>query len=86
MGKRTRNIYFSADWHIGHDNVLRFDNRPFKDMDHMCEALIKRFNATVKEEDVTYFAGDMGFGSDKMRSVINRLNGTKIFILVIDYK
>ena len=81
MGKRTRNIYYTADWHIGHDNVLRFDNRPFKNMSHMCESLIKRFNATVREEDVTYFVGDMGFGTDKMRSVIERLNGTKILIL-----
>lgn len=33
-------LYFTADYHIGHKNVLEFDNRPFRDLDHMHEALI----------------------------------------------
>lgn len=81
MGKRIRNIYFTADWHIGHANVLGFDNRPFNDINHMSEGLIKRFNACVRERDVCYFLGDMGFGGDKLQSVMDRLNGTKILIL-----
>ena len=79
MGKRIRNIYFTADWHIGHANVLSFDRRPFKDLDHMNESLIKRFNATVREEDVCYFLGDMGWSG--LKSVMDKLNGTKILIL-----
>ena len=80
MGKRTRNIYFTSDWHIGHANVLIFDNRPFKDLDHMHESLIKRFNANVRDQDVCYFLGDMGFGNEQTKKVIDRLNGTKILI------
>lgn len=80
MGKRTRNIFFSSDFHIGHKNSLEFDNRPFKDLDHMHESLIKRFNACVGENDVCYFLGDMGFGPD-VKKVVDRLNGTKILIL-----
>jgi len=45
----------------------------------MAEGLIKRFNAQVREEDVCYFLGDMGFGD--VKSVMDRLNGTKILIL-----
>jgi len=80
MGKRIRNVYFTADWHVNHANVIEFSNRPFKDVDHMTEGLVKRFNATVRDQDVCYFLGDMGFGGD-LKSVIDRLNGTKILIL-----
>ena len=59
MGWR-KNIYFTSDWHVGHDNVLKFDNRPFKDVDHMHRVLINNYNSTVKPDDVCYFLGDMG--------------------------
>ena len=81
MGKRLRNIYFTSDWHIGHANVLRLDARPFKDLEAMNEGLIRRYNATVGENDVCYFLGDMGFSAQKIVPVINALNGTKILIL-----
>ena len=81
MGKRARNIYFSSDWHIGHANVINFSNRPFNDVHHMSESLVKRYNATVQETDVCYFLGDMGYNSDHLRKVMVRLNGTKILIL-----
>ena len=81
MGRRTRNIYFSADWHIGHENVLRLDQRPFADLEAMNKGLIKRFNACVGENDVCYFLGDMGFSTAAIKEVVDELNGTKILIL-----
>jgi len=74
-------VFFTSDWHIGHDKAIQYDQRPFKDMTHMCESLIARFNATVPENGVTYFLGDMGNRPEEIRKVINRLNGTKVLIL-----
>lgn len=79
--KRTRNIFFTSDWHLFHHNCLEFDNRPFQDVNHMAESLIKRFNSVVRDQDVCYFLGDMGFSGDSIKKVIDRLNGTKILIL-----
>lgn len=76
-----KSIFFSADWHIQHANVITFDNRPFKDVTHMSEELIKRYNATVPEDGVCYFLGDMGNKPAEIKKVIDRLNGTKILIL-----
>lgn len=76
-----RKLYFTADWHIGHENVLKFDNRPFKDLDDMHESLVKNFNQYVPKHGVTYFLGDMGLCSHGLlKSVIKQLNGTKILI------
>lgn len=81
MGRRIRNTFFTADWHIGHKNILKFDNRPFKDINHMREGLIRRYNSIVEIQDVVYFLGDMGFAGDDLRHTIDRLNGTKILVL-----
>lgn len=34
-------IYYIADMHFGHENVIRFDSRPFADTEQMDEALIQ---------------------------------------------
>ena len=74
-------IFFSSDWHIGHANVIKFDNRPFKDCDHMHRVLINNFNSTVPPGSVTYFLGDMGLcSSGLLAKVISELNGTKVLV------
>jgi calcineurin-like phosphoesterase family protein len=74
-------VFFTSDWHIGHDKAIEYDKRPFKNMSHMCESLIARFNATVPENGVTYFLGDMGNRPEDIRKVITRLNGIKVLLL-----
>ncbi len=77
-----KNIFFTSDWHIGHNNVLGFDQRPFKDLDHMHTVLVNNYNASVREDDVCYFLGDMGLGSSQaLKDVMARINGTKVLIL-----
>ena len=77
-----KNIFFTSDWHIGHVNSIEFDNRPFKDIDHMHEVLINNFNSSVREQDVTYFLGDMGLtNGDAIQKVVSRLNGTKVAVI-----
>jgi calcineurin-like phosphoesterase family protein len=76
------NTFFTSDWHIGHDNVIKYSNRPFKDVGHMSEVLVNNYNASVKSDDICYFLGDMGLcKGDTLRSVIDSLNGTKVLIL-----
>ena len=75
-------IYFWSDLHCGHENILKFDNRPFKDLDHMHEVLINNYNSTVPENGICYFIGDIGLGkSDTVKKVVSRMHGTKILIL-----
>ena len=54
----SRNFYI-ADWHYGHENILAFDNRPFKTVDEMNEQLIDRWNQVVDRGDKVYVLGDM---------------------------
>lgn len=76
-----KGTFFSSDWHCFHKNVLVFDNRPFKDLDHMHEVLVNNYNSTVKD-GICYFLGDMGLcGTENLQKIISRLTGTKVLIL-----
>ena len=77
----TKPTFFTSDWHIGHAISIKFDNRPFKDLDHMHETLIARYNATVPDSGICYFLGDIGNKTEDIRKVVNRLKGTKVLLL-----
>lgn len=75
-------IYFTSDWHVGHYNVLKFDERPFKDLDHMHRVLVNNYNACVPKDGICYFLGDMGLcSSEKLEKIIRELNGVKVLCL-----
>lgn len=42
-----QNIFFTSDLHIGHANVIKFDKRPFKDINEMSSEVIERWNNVV---------------------------------------
>lgn len=73
--------FYIADWHYGHKNVLAFDNRPFKSVEEMNEALIENWNSVVSAGDMVYILGDMFWiKSNEAASIMDRLNGQKILI------
>lgn len=76
-------IFFSADTHYGHANVINFCNRPFNDVSEMREALIRNWNNRVTYKDSVYFLGDFSFYKDDKdaENVLNRLNGQKFLVL-----
>ena len=73
--------FFTSDTHFGHTNILRYSNRPFKDVNHMNEEIIKRWNALVTPEDTVYHLGDVALGKiDDSLACVGRLNGHKILV------
>lgn len=73
--------YFTSDWHLYHENCLRFDSRPFRNLDHMHSVLINNYYSCVKPEDVCFFLGDIGWGKNNaIASIISALPGTKILV------
>ena len=44
------NLYIS-DTHFGHANVIKFDHRPFADVDDMDQCMIKLWNTRVSTDD-----------------------------------
>ena len=42
-------VFFIADTHFGDSNILRYENRPFSDVEQMDSTLIKNWNNTVSK-------------------------------------
>lgn len=51
-------VFFTADLHLGHQNIIKYCNRPFRDADHMNTALIRNWNSRVKHGDTVFHLGD----------------------------
>ena len=54
-------IYYTADLHFGHANVIRHCDRPFADANEMDKVLIENWNARIHRNDVVYIVGDFLF-------------------------
>jgi calcineurin-like phosphoesterase family protein len=70
------NIYFTADSHFWHKNVIKYCNRPFSSVEEMNEVMIERYNERVKPQDIVYFLGDFAFCNQlEVKKILERLNG-----------
>ncbi len=59
--------FFTADHHFGHTNIIQYCARPFKDLEHMNLAMIKRWNETVTPDDFIYYLGDFCLGGSYVK-------------------
>jgi len=75
-------IYFIADTHFGHANVLKHSNRPFDSVEEMDSVMMKNWNARVKPDDEVYILGDFCWhgGEDVAIDLAKSLNGRKYLI------
>lgn len=74
-------IFFTADTHFGHNNVIRFCDRPFSSAAEMDEVMIRNWNARVTGGDTVYILGDMFFRSTNAEEILQRLKGKKRLIV-----
>jgi calcineurin-like phosphoesterase family protein len=72
-------IWVTSDTHFGHANIIKYANRPFKNVQEMDQALIDNWNRVVGHQDSVFFLGDFAMGDPW--GYIRRLNGSKTFIL-----
>lgn len=72
-------IYFIADTHFGDENILRYENRPFSNIDEMDKGLISNWNSKIKSSDTVYLLGD--FGAEGCENEILKQLSGKIFLI-----
>ena len=72
--------FFTSDTHFGHENIIEYCGRPFKDVTHMNEELIRRWNARVTPDDVVFHLGDFSMMGGAVSKFYKRLNGNIIWI------
>lgn len=57
-------IYFTADTHFFHKNIIKHAERPFASVEEMNNTIITNINDVVKSDDWLYHLGDFAFCND----------------------
>jgi len=84
-------LYLSSDYHLGHQNIIKYCNRPFSSLEEMNTIIIKNHNERVKKEDTFIHVGDFCFKNSPggkhgeglpihSKTYIEQLNGRLVFI------
>ena len=73
--------FFTADLHFGHENIIRYCDRPFSSVADMNDALVANWNATVTDADEVWVLGDVAMGQiDEGLAHVGKLNGHKVLL------
>lgn len=76
-------VFFTADEHFGHQNIMVFSKRPFTSLEEMREELIARHNAKVPKGSRVYHVGDMFWRTltaEQCMEIVSRLNGVHYYV------
>ena len=75
-------LFFTADTHFGHANIIKYCRRPFASVGEMDEFIVEGWNRVVGKDDTIYHLGDFS-RRDRMLAewILRRLNGKKFLCL-----
>ena len=76
-------IFYTADIHLGHKNIIRLDERPFSHIEEMNEVLIDNINNRVGTRDILKIVGDVSFtiGPEEIRKHLLRIKCKNIILI-----
>jgi len=75
-------IFFTADTHFCHGNIIQYCTRPFNDVDDMDKEMIGRWNSVVNKDDEIYILGDFLYkgNAKEANEILSKLKGRKYLI------
>lgn len=76
-------IWFTADTHFGHANIIRLTDRPYRTVGEMDRALVANINARVAPTDELYVLGDFSYRItvEEARAIRGRIRCRHVHIL-----
>lgn len=74
-------VFFTADLHFGHANIIRHCARPFVSVEEMDAALLANWRRRVRADDTVYIVGDLMFYCKDPESYLRQLPGKKHLIV-----
>lgn len=75
-------IFFTADLHLGHANIIRHCNRPFASAAEMDAAIIDAINHAVHRSDQLWILGDFAFRGRDPASYRERIHCRDVRLLM----
>jgi calcineurin-like phosphoesterase family protein len=75
-------IYFTADCHFGHKNIIEYCERPFDNVHIMDQVMFDRINESVGVDDTLYILGDFCFKGRKPIEYRSRINCHDVHLIL----
>lgn len=73
--------WLTSDLHLGHENIIKYCDRPFQDVREMDGVIIDHWNTMVGPRDMVYVIGDVSFhSSERTVELVRSLNGYKVLL------
>lgn len=74
--------YYISDLHLFHENAIKFDDRPFKDIEEMHETMKEKWNSKVTNGDWVYILGDISYRgkNEDLIAYVSTLKGRKVLV------
>jgi len=60
-------IWFTADYHLAHKNIIEYCNRPFSSVKEMDQTILNNLSLVIKPGDDIYYLGDLSFNTESAR-------------------
>jgi calcineurin-like phosphoesterase family protein len=75
--------FITSDLHFFHTNVIKYENRPFANVEEMNEGLLKNINDTVPKRDHLLILGDFAFsGGKKIQEMRDKIKCENVDLLL----
>lgn len=74
-------VYFIANAHLGHANIIRYCGRPFGSVEEMDAAMLENWCRRVRGDDTVYILGDLMFFCKNPEYYLRQLTGRKHLIV-----
>ncbi|MFX1258719.1 MAG: metallophosphoesterase [Promethearchaeota archaeon] len=75
-------IWFTADFHLSHKNIIKYCNRPFDGVEEMNNVILRNLKNMVKPGDTLYFLGDLTFDSEVARIFFEKFKKIQIHFII----
>lgn len=75
-------IWFTSDYHLSHENIIDYTNRPFADVELMNKTIIGNLKKCLKKNDVLYFLGDITFKETIAKDFFSTFNKFEIHFII----
>lgn len=74
-------IFFSADLHLGHSNIIRYCKRPFATHEAMDMKILQNFQEVLRPGDLLYLLGDLAWSSYNFKGFLDQLPTREVHVV-----
>lgn len=75
-------LFFTADPHFFHKNIIKYCDRPFKNTYEMNKTIVENWNKKIPKDAIVFILGDVSLTAipKVLNDLLHSLNGTKYLI------